>query len=83
LSTEQKQKTDTFFRITDTFHESYSYFPSSFLAERSIHFGDKESDAHISYPFISIHFLPVQPTKGHIFRKSEKMEHRSIPVLHF
>jgi len=35
--------------------------------------GDKESDAHISYPFISIHFLPVQPTKGHIFRKSEKM----------
>jgi hypothetical protein len=45
--------------------------------------GDKESDAHISYPFISIHFLPVQPTKGHIFRKSEKMEHRSIPVLHF
>jgi len=31
--------------------------------------GDKESDAHISYPFISIHFLPVQPTKGHIFRK--------------
>jgi len=46
-------------------------------------FLDKESATHISYPFISIHFLPKQPIKGHIFQKSKKMEHRSIPVLHF
>uniref|UniRef100_UPI003AB63B0F hypothetical protein n=1 Tax=Dysosmobacter sp. TaxID=2591382 RepID=UPI003AB63B0F len=30
-------------------------------------FLDKESDAHISYPFISIHFLPAQPTKRPYF----------------
>ena len=51
-------------------------YPPVFSLSALFIFLDKESDAHISYPFISIHFLPVQPTKRPYFSKKQKMEHR-------
>jgi hypothetical protein len=71
LSTEQRQNADTFFRITDRFHESYSCFPTLFPLSALFVFSSKESDSHILsliHLFITILFS-MRSAKSHASQK--------------